>query len=64
VMIDGAHIRAVPGHQSRHLDVTVGKIEVAGRKPRRFAFAPKGADRPIDILRAALGRRVGALVRE
>jgi len=54
-MIDGAHIRAVPGHQSRHLDVTVGKVEVAGRKPRRFAFAPKGADRPIDILRAALG---------
>ena len=55
VMIDGAHIRAVPGHQSRHLDVTVGKVEVAGRKPRRFAFAPKGADRPIDHLRAALG---------
>ncbi len=55
VMIDGAHIRAVPGHQSRHLDVTVGKVEVAGRKPRRFAFAPKGADRPTDILRAALG---------
>src|SRR5690242_16447829 len=22
VMIDGAHIRAVPGHQTRHLDVT------------------------------------------
>jgi hypothetical protein len=41
VMIDGAHIRAVPGHQSRHLDVTVSKVEVAGRKPRRFAFAPK-----------------------
>jgi hypothetical protein len=55
VMIDGAHIRAVPGHQSRHLDVTVGKVEVAGRKPRRFAFAPKGADRPIEILRTALG---------
>jgi hypothetical protein len=55
VMIDGAHIRAVPGHQSRHLDVTVGKIEVAGRKPRRFAFAPKGADRPVDTLRIALG---------
>ena len=55
MMIDGAHIRAVPGHQSRHLDVTVGKIEVSGRKPRRFAFAPKGADSPVDILRAALG---------
>lgn len=54
VMIDGAHIRTVPGHQSRHLDVTVGKVEVAGRKPRRFAFAPKGADRPLDNLRSAL----------
>ncbi len=57
VMIDGAHIRAVPAHQSRHLDVTVGKVEVAGRKPRRFAFAPKGADRPLDVLRAALGEQ-------
>ena len=56
-MIDGAHIRAVPAHQSRHLDVTVGKVEVAGRKPRRFAFAPKGADRPLDVLRAALGEQ-------
>jgi len=54
VMIDGAHIRAVPRHQTRHLDVTVGKVEVAGRKPRRFAFASKGADRPLDILRATL----------
>jgi hypothetical protein len=44
-----------PEEKSRHLDVTVGKVEVAGREPRRFAFAPKGADRPIDILRAALG---------
>ncbi len=55
VMIDGAHIRAVPGHQSRHLDVTVGKVEVAGRKLCRFAFVPKGTDHPLDILRAALG---------
>lgn len=54
VMIDGAHIRAVPGHQSRHLDVTVGKVETVGRKPRRFAFAPKGADRPVDLLRTTL----------
>jgi len=30
VMIDGAHIRAVPSHQSRRLDVTVGKVETAG----------------------------------
>ena len=43
VMIDGAHLRAVPGHPSRHLDVTVGKVETAGRPPRRFALAPLGA---------------------
>jgi hypothetical protein len=48
-------IGLAPEEKSRHLDVTVGKVEVAGREPRRFAFAPKGADRPIDILRAALG---------
>jgi hypothetical protein len=30
--IDGAHIRAAYGFQSRHIDVTVGKIEVAGNR--------------------------------
>ena len=54
VMIDGAHIRAAHGYQSRHLDVTVGKIEVAGLQPRRFALAPKGADHPLRTVRAAL----------
>src|SRR5580698_1749960 len=54
VMIDGAHIRAVPGYQSRHLDVTVGKVEVSGHRPRRFALAPKGSDRPLTAVRAAL----------
>jgi hypothetical protein len=54
VLIDGAHIRAVPGHQTRHLDVTVGKVEVPGRKPRRFALAPLAADRPLAQIRAAL----------
>jgi hypothetical protein len=39
--IDGAHIRAAHGYQSRHIDFTVGsKIEVAGKPPRRFALAP------------------------
>jgi hypothetical protein len=52
--IDGAHIRAGHGYQSRHIDVTVGKIEVAGRKPRRFALAPKGASAPLATLRKAL----------
>jgi hypothetical protein len=54
VLIDGAHIRAAHGYQSRHIDVTVGKIEVAGKPPRRFALAPKGADAPLATLRQAL----------
>ena len=54
VMIDGAHIRAAPGYQTRQLDVTVGKVEVSGRGPRRFALAPKGSDHPLAPVRAAL----------
>jgi hypothetical protein len=54
VLIDGAHIRAAHGYQSRHLDVTVGKIEVSGKPPRRFALAPRGAESPMATLRQAL----------
>jgi hypothetical protein len=54
VLIDGAHIRAAPGYQTRHIDVTVGKIEVSGRRPRRFALAAKGANSPLAGLRQAL----------
>jgi hypothetical protein len=54
VMIDGAHIRATPGYQTRHIDVTVGKVEVTGRRPRRFALALKGSDHPLAPMRAAL----------
>jgi hypothetical protein len=54
VLIDGAHIRAAHGYQSRHLDVTVGKIEVKGKPPRRFALAPQGADLPLVTLRRVL----------
>lgn len=54
VMIDGAHVRAVPGHQSRHIDVTVGKVETAGRAPRRFALVPSVADKPEQAVLAAL----------
>jgi hypothetical protein len=52
--IDGAHIRAAHGYQARHIDVTVGKIEVAGRPPRRFALVPKWASAPLATLRNAL----------
>ena len=33
VLIDGAHIRAAHGYQSRHIDVTVGKSK--SREGRR-----------------------------
>ena len=54
MVIDGAHIRAVPGYQTRHLDVTVGKVEAAGYLPRRFALVPSGTEQPRLPLRAAL----------
>jgi hypothetical protein len=57
VLIDGAHIRAAHGYQSRHLDVTVGKIEVKGKPPRRFALAPRGAESSLATLRQALGEQ-------
>ena len=65
VLIDGAHIRAAHGYQSRYVDVTVGKIEVAGQTPRRFALAPKGAGSALATMRQALreqGWRPGRLV--
>ncbi len=65
VVIDGAHIRAAHGYQSRHIDVIVGKIEVAGKQPWPFALAPKGADAPLSTLRQALreqGRKPGCAV--
>jgi hypothetical protein len=34
--------------------VTVGKVEVSGRRSRRFALAPKGSDHPLAPVRAAL----------
>jgi hypothetical protein len=68
VLTDGAHVRAIPGYQSRHLDVTVGRIEVTGKPPRRFALAPRGAESLLATLRQALreqrwqpGRPVTAL---
>jgi hypothetical protein len=53
-MIDGAHLRAAAGHASRHLGVTVGKVETANKRPRRFVLAPKGAEQPSQAVRAAL----------
>ena len=42
--IDGAHIRAAHGYQSRHIDVTVGKIEVAGQTAATICAGAEGGD--------------------
>jgi hypothetical protein len=53
VSIDGAHIRAVPGFQTRHFEVTTGRVEAQGRPPRHFAVAPNvPASRPGTIRNA------------
>ena len=39
VFIDGAHLRAAPGHQTRHFEIVMGRVETVDRKPRHFAAA-------------------------
>ncbi|WP_150942856.1 hypothetical protein [Microvirga brassicacearum] len=39
VSLDGAHIRAVPV-QTRHFEVTTGRVNAQGRRARHFAVVP------------------------
>ena len=54
VALDGAYVRAAPGHQTRHLEVILGKVEVGGRPSRRFALVARAAEHPHALLRDAL----------
>ncbi len=54
VMLDGAYIRAVPGHQVRNFEAVCGKVEHEGHPTRRFALVRSVADQPHALLRAAL----------
>ena len=54
VMLDGAYIRAVPGHQVRNFEAICGKVEREGHSPRRFALVRSVAEQPHALLRAAL----------
>jgi hypothetical protein len=54
VMLDGAYVRAVPGHQVRNFEVICGKVEQEGRSSRRFALVRSVAEQPHALLRAAL----------
>jgi len=54
VMLDGAYVRAVPGHQTRNFEAICGKVEHEGCSPRRFAFVRSVTEQPHALLRAAL----------
>ncbi len=54
VMLDGAYVRAVPGHQVRNFEAICGKVEHEGRSSRRFALVRSVAEQPHALLRAAL----------
>ena len=54
VMLDGAYIRAVPGHQVRNFEAVCGKIEHEGHPTRRFALVRSVAEQPHALLRAVL----------
>ncbi len=54
VMLDGAYIRAVPGHQTRNFEAICGKVEREGHATRRFAMVRSVAGQPHILLRAAL----------
>jgi len=54
VMLDGAYIRAVPGHQVRNFEAICGKVEHEGHATRRFAMVRSVAEQPHALLRAAL----------
>ena len=65
VMLDGAYIRAVPGHQTRNFEAICGKVEREGHPTRRFALVRSMAEQPHALLRAALqdqGWREGDVV--
>jgi len=54
VMLDGAYIRAVPGHQVRNFEAICGKVEREGHSTRRFALVRSVAEQSHALLRAAL----------
>jgi hypothetical protein len=54
VMLDGAYVRAAPGHRVRNFEAVCGKVEHEGRPSRRFALVRGVAERPQALPRAAL----------
>lgn len=61
VFIDGAYIRAVPGYQSRHFKIAMGRVVSPGRPPRQFAAAPHVATASTMWFVPRCGRKDGCL---
>ncbi len=55
VMLDGAYVRAVPGHQVRNFEAICGKVAREGQPTRRFALVRSVAEQPHALLRGAAG---------
>jgi len=62
VMLDGAYIRAVPGHQVRNFEAICGKVEWEEQPTRRFALVRSVAEQPHKLLRAEAWCRDWAVV--
>jgi hypothetical protein len=54
VFIDGTFVRALPGYQTRHFEVVMGRIDAKGQKSRHFATMPHVSAARCDIVRAVL----------
>jgi len=54
VMLYGAYIRTMPGHQVRTFEAICGKVEHEGHPTRRFALVRSVAEQPNALLRAVL----------
>ena len=54
VMLDGAYVCAVPGHQIRNFETICGKVEREGHSTRRFALVRSVAVQSYALLCAAL----------
>jgi hypothetical protein len=62
-MLDGAYIRAVPGHQVRNFEAICGKVEREGQPTRRFALVRSVVEQPHALLRAALHVSAACILR-
>jgi hypothetical protein len=54
VFIDGTYVRAIPGYQTRHFEVVMGRIETKSRPATHFATMPNVSTARHEVVRAAV----------